>query len=172
MVAIQFAVLVVMIAQKEYGLATGTTIRLATAPVDPVDFMRGDYVYLTYDISHLDCRRIAGCNEGYKPGDSVYVELVPESGVWTAQAVSHEVGRRPGATYLRGHVTGHLSWLNVEYGIESYYVAEHHGQEIERRLPRSSESNRIGALQAEVVVPGSHFGQLRQLYWRGQALLP
>jgi uncharacterized membrane-anchored protein len=168
-VAAQFFVLAAMIIQKEYQLATGTRIRLATAPVDPVDLMRGDYVWLSYDISRLDCARIVGCREGYKTGDPVYVELVPSGGVWEAEAISRTLGRRPGAIYLRAHVSYTTSTtVALDYGIESYYVAEHHAGAIQHQFGRGGRES----LTAEVVVPASHYPQLVQLYWHNQPLLP
>jgi uncharacterized membrane-anchored protein len=174
-VAAQIVVLGGMIAQKEYIMTTGTPIRLAVAPVDPVDLMRGDYVNLTYTISRLDCLHIVGCNETYQAGDSIYVELMPAGGVWHAEAVSHDLGQRPGAVYIRGNVSGVSTYtheLSVEYGIESYYVAEHSGGDIERRFPRRRSGVSADSLTAEVVVPGSHYGQLRQLFLNGESLLP
>lgn len=40
--------------EREWILHTGRTIWLRTAPVDPRDVMRGDYVRLDYEIGRVD----------------------------------------------------------------------------------------------------------------------
>ena len=48
---------------------TGTTIVLATRPVDPFDILRGQYITIAYDIGNVPAISGAGV------GDSVYVSL-------------------------------------------------------------------------------------------------
>lgn len=51
--AAQTLLLLGLIAQQEYRLAAPTTVLLETAPVDPRDLLRGDYVILNYKISTI-----------------------------------------------------------------------------------------------------------------------
>ena len=51
--ALQLVVLAYMAGEREWVVRTGRTIYLRTAPLDPRDAMRGDYVSLSYDISRV-----------------------------------------------------------------------------------------------------------------------
>jgi len=132
-VALQLAVLMVMIAMKWSTLAYGTKIMLETRPVDPWDLFRGDYVTLSYKISELDLHRIPADREGFKKNEKVYVTLRQQGKYWTADSVSHQ---RPSGDqlFIRGRVT--YFWENerkvmLDYGINSYYVPQHQGRQIE-----------------------------------------
>lgn len=52
-VAAQLAVLAFMAAEREWVLRTGQSVLLRTAPVDPNDPMRGDYVRFNYEIATI-----------------------------------------------------------------------------------------------------------------------
>jgi uncharacterized membrane-anchored protein len=52
-VCLQVVLLFGIIAYREYWIATGDKVILKTAPVDPRDIFRGDYVNLTYEITNL-----------------------------------------------------------------------------------------------------------------------
>ena len=57
-------------------LRAGTEVRLATAPVDPRDLFRGDYVILNYKISTLDPATLDG-EKALTRNQIVYVRLGP-----------------------------------------------------------------------------------------------
>lgn len=127
-------------------LRDGTEVRLKTAPVDPRDLFRGDYVVLSYEISQVD----APAAEGFRRGDTVYVTLAPgPDGLARVTAVGRSkpsVAR--GETALAGRVrsSGGCSpgadgrpdcslgrqRLRVDYGLESYFVPQFSGRAIER----------------------------------------
>ena len=50
---IQVALISMMVIDRARVLRDGTEVALATRPVDPRDFLRGDYVVLNYEISSL-----------------------------------------------------------------------------------------------------------------------
>ena len=52
-IAAQALVLGVMAGEREFILITGERIRLRTAPIDPRDPFRGDFVRLRYEISSV-----------------------------------------------------------------------------------------------------------------------
>ena len=101
-----------VIAYNEVKLATGTEVRLHVVPVDPVDFFRGEYVALTYDITTVDIEA------GAEPGATVYVPLHKSGSYWTGDTAELTRPREP---FIRGRAT---SPGTVEYGIESYFVEE------------------------------------------------
>lgn len=75
-VALQIAIIFFIIIFKLAILAGGTEILLPINPVDPKDFLRGDYVTFQYDISniYLDSRQ----SQLFKSGDTIYVVLQRE----------------------------------------------------------------------------------------------
>lgn len=142
-VLLQSAALVGMVALKHHTLVTGTPVLLRTEPVDPRSLFRGDYVILNYAISSLDYADVEG-DDGFERHDPVYVMLREKEGFWDAVSIHREMPvHGPGSVVIRGDVQYSGIWtggesrdgINVRYGIESYFVPEGEGREIE--LPRN-----------------------------------
>jgi uncharacterized membrane-anchored protein len=125
------AIVIGFITVKEFTLQTGEVVTLKTAPVDPRDLFRGDYVILSYDISSLDLGALPADRAAFSAGDVVYVSLETRDGYGVATQVS---GRAPGeGLFLKGRVGAVQGRaLRVEYGIESYFVPEGKGRPLER----------------------------------------
>lgn len=145
-VALQIAILLVMMGMKWSTAAFGTKILLKTAPVDPWDMFRGDYVILSYEISELDLSQVPVDKKDFNPNETVYVQLEKQGKYWTAASVSH---RRPddGSLAIKGKVRllmerqdnqnlqgsrENRELLILNYGIESFFVPQHRGKEIEQ----------------------------------------
>ncbi|WFU15733.1 GDYXXLXY domain-containing protein [Bradyrhizobium sp. CB3481] len=139
---VQIALLAVMIIDRVQVLRDGTEVTLQTRPIDPRDFLRGDYVVLGYDITQLP----AGALRNQPSGERhplVYVKLAPNpDGVYQAVSVhaapvavtSPEVLIRGRATY--GATCGAKSdlfceTLTLRYNLESYFVPEGEGRKLE-----------------------------------------
>lgn len=135
-VAVQFLVLLSVLAFKQYTVLTGTTVLLKTAPVDPRDLVRGDFVAVRYEISTVD--RSLVTDEYKYPTGPVYVELRRGSdGYWEAVAVHTERERSYGGTVLiKGDVQeeryqpGSYGTMNIRYGIEQVFVPEGSGADL------------------------------------------
>lgn len=129
-VLLQVVGLLVFVAAKEYALRGGEEIVLATVPVDPRDLFRGDYVVLRYEVSTVTGQ--------FAPGDTVYTRLFESNGVWRPSWASKDVPPAE-VTFLKGRVVRVLqqmtatSKVEVEYGIESYFVPEGAGRSIEQQ---------------------------------------
>jgi uncharacterized membrane-anchored protein len=101
-VLLQVALLVGIIAYRQYWVATGEKILLRTAPVDPRDIFRGDYISLRYDISTLDLDGL-GVKESFKKNEKVYVILEKNpDGLFGAESVSKELPA--GKKFIQGRV--------------------------------------------------------------------
>jgi len=101
-VLLQAALLISIIAYRQYWVATGERVLLRTAPVDPRDIFRGDYVNLQYDISTLDLDGL-GAKGSFKPNEKVYVLLEKnQEGVFTAVSVNR--GLPSGKRFIQGRV--------------------------------------------------------------------
>lgn len=165
-VGVQIAVLVIMIAMKWSTLAYGTKILLKTAPVDPWDVFRGDYVVLNYEISELDLNKVPSDNKEYKINDTVYISLVKGQGkYWVPSRVSQN---RPkdGGLFIKGMVNYFLEYekkLFVNYGLDSYYVPQHQGKTIEN-------SARSALVDVEVSISSSGDSALSRLFLNGKEI--
>lgn len=144
----QAGVLAHMVWDRETLISTGRQIDLAVIPVDPRSLFRGDYVVLGYEISQVPRSLIAGKVER---GEQVFVQLTLDNGVWQPRSVSRAY---PAATALPGSdvviaarvmyaprdepvgggtdTPGSASRVTLRYGIESFFVPEGSGREIER----------------------------------------
>jgi uncharacterized membrane-anchored protein len=118
--AVLAALLGGLILYLAWPLWTGTTVVLATRPVDPFDLLRGQYLIIGYQVGSLPAV------DGVEKGDSVWVEVSPDpEGVWRHRDTRREA---PGAgrgdrVFLRARVTDPGgSRMQVRYGIEQYYV--------------------------------------------------
>ena len=62
-ILIQLFTLMYMAAVREAIILTGMTVYLRTAPVDPNDLFRGDYVSLNYEISQVPLKEVFPAGE-------------------------------------------------------------------------------------------------------------
>ncbi|GAK46032.1 conserved protein [Tepidicaulis marinus] len=137
-------------------LRSGTEVTLAIEPVDPRDLFRGDYVVLTYDISRLEESKLAGDN-GFEEGDEVWVTLEEQDGLWQAAAlyraapddgifikgrVDYAIGARP-RTVEEEEPCENCRMLTLFYGIESYFVPEGTGWDLEEQRNENRLAARI-----------------------------
>jgi uncharacterized membrane-anchored protein len=125
----------------------GNEIKLKTVPVDPRDFLYGDYVTLSYEISQLPPSLWKG--EGKLPayGSVVYVLLEPVNGLYQAAGLyDRKPSASAGQAVLKGRVSS--SWddeIRVNYGLEQYYVVEGSGKELEQKAKNMIVTVKIGS---------------------------
>lgn len=145
-VALQVAVMASVVVKREALLATDNTVVLRTAPVDPRDPFRGDFVILDYEANSVasslaDPLIVNDDRDAFK---RVYASLKADaSGVSTVTKLSLE----PPAdgTFLRGSVGGNSWWWNsdgsvsVKYGVEKLFVEQGKGLEMESRIGQRNE---------------------------------
>lgn len=124
--------------KSEYILITGRKVLLKTIPVDPKDLLMGDYVILNYNISQIPERYK---NTKYSLNEDVYVVLkTDKDNIATIDRI--QTVREPDKPlYIKGKITKCNTiiplWENgacINYGIESYYVKEHTGKDLEKNL--------------------------------------
>jgi len=147
-------------------LRSGTEIRLATAPLDPRDLFRGDYVILNYKISTLEPAKLDG-DKSFERNQTVFVRVAPGAD-GLAEAKGVYLSRPPapaGGIVLEGKVVSAGACvanadgdpdcnagrraIRVTYGLESYFVPEGTGRAIE-----TTERKRL-----EIVAAVSSSGQ-------------
>jgi uncharacterized membrane-anchored protein len=130
LVLLQVILLVSIAGYRQYWVHAGEKVLLKTIPVDPRSLFRGDYVRLRYEISDIDTEKLPG-DDGFVFNDTIYVTLEKkEDGAYGASKVSRATPEE--WPFIRGRVRyEHGSTLEVDYGIESYFVEEGKGIEIE-----------------------------------------
>ncbi|MCX8997583.1 GDYXXLXY domain-containing protein [Rhizobiaceae bacterium BDR2-2] len=135
---LQSAVLFHVVASRAAVLRDGTEIRLETAPVDPRDLLRGDYVTLNYTIGRVMSASIVGPWPAERGRHTIYVRLVPGAGgFWSVSEASFQpLAAQEGSVVLKG-IAGRVGsrppggFILASYGIERYYVPEGEGKAIE-----------------------------------------
>lgn len=140
---VQVGLIGAMVYDRVRVLREGIEVTLQTRPVDPRDFLRGDFVVLSYDISSLDAGALRA-TPAIGHGAAVFVQLAREpDGIHRAIAVHRQpVPVAADEVLIRGRVIGgsrcgrsrrdYCERLQVGYGIERYYVPQGEGRELER----------------------------------------
>jgi uncharacterized membrane-anchored protein len=140
---IQVALIAAMVIDRVRILREGSEVTLLTRPVDPRDFLRGDYVVLSYEISSVVAGELAGKPSAGR-GTYVYVKLAPKAdGYYEAISVHQSpvavadnealiVGRVTSGATCGGASEAFCERLLINYGIERYFVPEGEGREIEK----------------------------------------
>ena len=129
-VALQAAYLLAWAGYHEWTRATGRTVLLETAPVDPRDLLRGDYMVLGYKIGTVTLPWDEP-ETNAKAGREIWVTLKPEGKFHVAEKASWTAPTGPTAgLVVRGRVHGPAGKreVRVNYGIERYFVPEGMGR--------------------------------------------
>lgn len=168
---LQTLVLGYMVWERASLIATGHEVTLDVAPVDPRSLFRGDYVILNYRaISQIDATILTGEPRENKP---LYVTLRrTPSGTWVPSAAAHtRPDRLPaGDVVIQGRIDDvwqqtlrQPARLRVRYGIESYFVPEGAGRDLEDKV-------REGTMKVIVAVGASGDSAIKGLEIDGQRI--
>jgi uncharacterized membrane-anchored protein len=135
---LQTLVLGWMIFERASLLASGREIVLDVVPVDPRSLFQGDYVVLGYDMSRISVP--PGAN--FERGSLIYVTLQKAAdGKFTVAGASQTppTTTGPDQVVVKGQVQYVVAstdqapaQANVQYGIETYFVPEGTGRELEK----------------------------------------
>lgn len=159
----QALIVITIPAQNAYTLATGTTVYLQTAPVDPYDVLRGRYVTLGYNITRFDqLDSLPGWSADFRQtGTELYLVIEPsgagERSPWQAVAIHdyYPQERQPQQQVIKGH--WHHGSLQI--GLSEYYIPEEIGDALEADMRQQA-----GEALAEVKVDGRGHAALVQLW--------
>jgi uncharacterized membrane-anchored protein len=173
---LQTGAIAALIVNRAMLLTQGREIVLTVVPVDPRDLLRGDYVRLGYQISQIPASLLQA--SGHRgDGGTVFVTLErqaqPEGEKWVPVAASPELPAAPEAgdrIVLRGTLDLPWSWFaadgsyrataHVKYGIESYFVPENTGGDLEK-------ATRAGGVKAVIAVSGNGAAAIKGLIVEG-----
>jgi len=126
------AIILLLIGANYYTLYFGKEVMLKTAPVDPWDFFRGDYMTLRYEISTIDLSHTPH-DKDFNYGENVYAVLSKGDKFWTITKLEHDKPViRNTEVCMKGKITYlYQNSMTVVWGIESYFVPEGKGRTIE-----------------------------------------
>ncbi|MFL0804312.1 MAG: GDYXXLXY domain-containing protein [Agarilytica sp.] len=138
----QLAVLAFMAIKREVILAYGDTVYLRSAPIDPRDPFRGDFVRLEYGINRIFKTQYQGAVpfSDLKRGASVFAVLEPmHDDVYVPM---HYTDTKPeSGLFIKGRVTSRhryrwadRKYIDAKFGIEQYFVQQGKGKDMEKRL--------------------------------------
>ena len=174
--ALQTAVLGYMVGERAWGLRSGVEILLKTAPVDPRDLLRGDYVTLNYDISRVPISTLVdGPPKASRSAAILSVRLKKQDdGYWAVVESSFgALDPKPDTVVLKSLPYDYVFYgdaadqsqamIGVTYGIERYYVPEGQGRDIES----ARNANRV-AIAARVSSDG--VAHIRSLLLDGKSV--
>ncbi len=152
-ITIQTLIILTIILFKLSVLSNGTEILLKIAPVDPKDYLRGDYVSFQYEISRVQTYYAHG--ETLYNGDTVYVTLQKNGKYWHVIGIE-KIQPKNESVFIKGKITSGGLTPNtkkmvpiynrvifnqeyiVNYGIEQYYIPEGKGRNINLRFNASA----------------------------------
>lgn len=167
--ALQVVALAWMAGQREWVVRTGRTVYLRTAPLDPRDVMRGDYVRLAYEISRVPHDLWQGglaaqpkTNDPLPRDTKLYASLrVDEGGL--AQLVSLSDQPPDDRLFIRGRLE-HLTALHaqVRYGIEAFFMEQ--GKAFDLEQGRLREGVQV-QLEMEVAISPGGLAVLKRYRW-------
>lgn len=147
-------------------LRNAVRIQLETVPYDPVSVFRGNYAALRYQISSLPVELLKDTDlKDLKNGDELFVLLKKGKDLWGAEAIYGKRPKNEDGVYLRGRLRYYYNsyyrnnqpkHLDLEYGIESFFLNEGRAKEVDRlntgmdwQEREKEKKRRIGGLDEE-----------------------
>ena len=171
--AAQLLVLAFMAGEREWVLRTGDELYLRTAPVDPRDPMRGDYVRFDYEAARVPRRMCRDGVAAWFPGESDWraARAVKDRRVYVQVELDEEkiarvvaaTDRKPRAgPFLRARVQSiDARLLHVRYGVEALFMEQGKAKALE-----NSRTARAGVpLNIEVAVSPSGLAVMKAYRW-------
>jgi uncharacterized membrane-anchored protein len=166
---VQTIALAYMIVDRQAMLNASRVVTLKVVPVDPMDPLRGEFVILNYAISRLNPAELDG-EDTFKNADTIYVTLQNKGEDWAAVAVGHNPVAAPGGIVIKGTV-GYVNEfkvdekttteINIAYGIESFFVPQGMGRDIE-------DTRQKGELTADIAVDPKGRAAIKAMRRKGQ----
>lgn len=169
---LQLAVLAYMAGEREWVAMTGRTILLRTAPIDPNDPMRGDYVRLDYEISRVPREQCRDAVATWFDENMVYTRERRDARVYAALRVDEfglaelvSLSDQPPAVglFLRGRVDSlNHSAVDVRYGVEAFFMEQGDAREFEN----AARGEKTGVpVNARIAVSAGGLAVLRDYAW-------
>ena len=179
---LQVALLLVVAVKREWILHQGTTVYLRTAPVDPRDIFRGDYVALKYDITQLTTPLIQQFKKNHptigealvdnKEHHIVYLSLkLDAKNIASIDKLSLiKPNEQPFIKAYMGKGIGN-SWRGrdqIKMGIEKYFVEQGKGLDLEEKRGKRDDWQR--PMEVEVALGSDGTAAIKSYRWSDVAI--
>jgi len=172
-VAAQLLVLAWIAGEREWIFRTGQVVALRTAPIDPRDLFRGDFVRLHYEINSVrpeDVDAETASALADRPRHQVVYTRLRPAGEGLFEAAGTTLAEPAEGLYLRGRTEDpwRAGWRGgthriVKYGIEQLFVEQGTGRAIEQR--RGTRDKLQVPMEVEVAVGSSGKAVIRGYRW-------
>jgi uncharacterized membrane-anchored protein len=185
-ILVQFLVLGWMAGEREWILRSAPCVWLRTAPVDPRDLFRGDYVTLGYEISTIPAEKFGprlkthmtalakhyADHQYYEHNRELVIcaalDVHPESGV--AEIAAADLTPPPSGLFIKGRVRPYMtnnqtSLMAVAYGIDAFYVQQGKGRELERRTPEGAPAGVQVPMEMQIALGRNGTAVLKDHRW-------
>ncbi len=174
----QIVLVAFMAAQREWIARTGTPLMLRTAPIDPHDPMRGEFVRFRYEINVVPAHFFRGSLEAWKSErdyrasrrlkDHVVYAALENDAHGFAQLVALSDSPPERGPFLRGRVafatagTTGIESVQVRYGIEALFMQQGAAKQVETL---ALGERRGVPIDCTITVGASGIGVLRSFAW-------
>ncbi len=161
---VQLLLLASVPAKAIYTLNSGTTVFLQTAPVDPVDLLRGYYQTLGYEISNRhSLAKLPGgeLKQNLPNGQAVFVTLAlppvgrPQAAEPIAVSLKYPSSLPATVVVLRGII----EHSQVKYDLEQFYMPEQQQVKVNQDIDSFSKTLREQARQNKSLLMEIKIGQ-------------
>ncbi|MBD3920588.1 GDYXXLXY domain-containing protein [Paenibacillus sp. PR3] len=131
-VALQLGFISYQVAVSEYALRSGTPIKLEIAPIDPRSMLQGDYVTVSYTISTPAPSAKIELEETTAHNVKVVLKSDANGVFQFSRLYKKEESIGSNEVIINGRWDGWDSWGTIHYGIETYFVPEGTGADVQR----------------------------------------
>jgi uncharacterized membrane-anchored protein len=136
-VILQLCIPIKMIYDSEITEKEGTEFKFKTVPVDPVDFLRGKYITLNYEIGTYPT-----ADTTFVSGEQVYVVLKKGKDDFAEIASVHHDKPESEKEYVLAEVNyNHAGRLSLGFAFDRFYMAENKAADAEAAYAEYSEKN-------------------------------
>lgn len=163
--AVQLIALTSIAAKRELIRTNGDIVFLRTAPVDPRDLFRGDFVRLQYEIA-TPRQELVSAELLKKQHETVYLSLKrDQQGVGQLTGITQD---EPDGLFIKGalDMTWRRNWSGrglIKLGIEKYFVEQGSGLAMEKKRGRAQEWQT--PMEMEVALGGDGTAVIRDHRW-------
>ena len=169
----QLLVLAWIAGEREWIFRTGQVVYLRTAPIDPRDLFRGDFVRLQYEINSVRAEQLdpalRTAPSEQKRHEIMYTRLQP-AGEGLYESAGTTTTRPIEGIFIRGRTEDQwrMGWRGaghtfVKYGIEQLFVEQGSGNAIEER--RGTRDGLQVPMEVEVAIGTSGTAVIRGYRW-------
>jgi uncharacterized membrane-anchored protein len=158
-IALQVIALAFIAGKREWIYHFGEVVYLKTAPVDPRDIFRGDFVRLNYDIAAQDSDISQPSSDTLHKDQTLFMLLYKDKrDIAYASAITTD--KPSDGLFIKGF---HSRYRNIRFGIEKYFIEQGSGKSIEDK--RGSRNSWQTSMEVEVALGSDGTAVIKGYRW-------